>query len=600
MSTKKNSIGSKSPKKISISNKSLKKISMGSKSPKKISTGSKSSKNKSVNTSKKNIIRNTTVDLSKTDIGTTKKIIRRSKSMDILSTNNESTKKIIIDNNKTVEKDTSSDNKNKSIKKLTASSTPAISEDPCKKIKLGGKNGGYALVSEKDYDELSKYSWHKNKNGYVKGNVNGKTTQMHRFILKLNDNDVVDHVNRNRSDNRKSNLRIATRQQNSQNLSKRKNTLSKYKGVLYDVKRKKFMVHFMIRSKIIYLGSYINEEEAADVYDMFLVHNSEDEFRELNFPKKKSEYLKREYIPFVSKKTNTFYGVSKIKNGYRVQTSISGEYKYIGISNDPITGAKMYDKYIMLHNIPNKKLNFPLEHSEYDPKIIKTTYEIIDNKTIRLICDNNLKDNKVLIDMKDYDSVKYFILGISQGYVYSKINNKRIQLSRFLLDVTDPKIYVDHINSDPLDNRRSNLRLSNASKNARNKKKMANTSSNYIGVSLVNKKWRSFMSYDGTFIHIGMDKKEKNAAKRRDIYILDHYPDEHYKLNFENWTKPEIIKWKKKLNIELKFSEKNADAFADIHQHLENGDFQHIKLIKKSIQKMETDCYEKESEILGN
>lgn len=50
-------------------------------------------------------------------------------------------------------------------------------------IKLRGKRGGVALVSEEDYESVSKYKWSKNKQGYVCGHVGTQYVCMHRFIM---------------------------------------------------------------------------------------------------------------------------------------------------------------------------------------------------------------------------------------------------------------------------------------------------------------------------------------------------------------------------------------------------------------------------------
>ena len=60
---------------------------------------------------------------------------------------------------------------------------------------------------------------------------------LHNFILGES---RVDHKNRNPLDNRKSNLRKSSQAQNFRNISKRKNTSSKYKGVAWDKSRRKF------------------------------------------------------------------------------------------------------------------------------------------------------------------------------------------------------------------------------------------------------------------------------------------------------------------------------------------------------------------------
>jgi hypothetical protein len=164
-----------------------------------------------------------------------------------------------------------------------------------------------------------------------------------------------------------------------------------------------------------------------------------------------------------------------------------------------------------------------------------------------------------------------------------------MRLSRFLLNVTDPTIYIDHIDSNRLNNTRINLRLSNAVKNAHNRKKQSGTKSKYIGVRF-DGKWRSSVVYNGKMISIGRDIKEIYAAKHRDLYILDNYPDEHYKLNFE-WTQQDILKWKKILNIPEK---SYSDEFMKISKNtimslldddLVNAEKLHNALTKKRKQR---------------
>lgn len=59
----------------------------------------------------------------------------------------------------------------------------------------------------------------------------------------------VDHINGNRADNRKSNLRICTNQENSMNRNKNKNNTSGYKGVVYDKERKKWRARIQHNGK---------------------------------------------------------------------------------------------------------------------------------------------------------------------------------------------------------------------------------------------------------------------------------------------------------------------------------------------------------------
>jgi hypothetical protein len=158
------------------------------------------------------------------------------------------------------------------------------------KIQLGGKKGGHAIVSKKDYADLSKYKWHKRAdNDYVSGWINGKHISMHRYIMSATKDQVVDHINHVRWDNRRSNLRITTVAKNGQNktISPDK-TSSKFKGVYYNKNTKRFFARINIDNKVISLGTHNSELEAAEAFDLYVVHNDLDHIS-LNFPEKEKK-----------------------------------------------------------------------------------------------------------------------------------------------------------------------------------------------------------------------------------------------------------------------------------------------------------------------
>jgi len=105
-----------------------------------------------------------------------------------------------------------------------------------KEIELS--QGFKALVDEEDYPAVSQYKWsvmrHKGNNYYAlrmeKINGRNKVVLMHRFILgKIPEGYEVDHINRNGLDNRRSNLRIVTRQENLANQRNRQKSIGIYK-----------------------------------------------------------------------------------------------------------------------------------------------------------------------------------------------------------------------------------------------------------------------------------------------------------------------------------------------------------------------------------
>lgn len=103
-----------------------------------------------------------------------------------------------------------------------------------KEIKL--VNGGVTLVDEQDYEQFASERWFRSPNGYARRqgwNEDGTHWQifLHREINKTPPHLITDHINRNKLDNRRSNLRDATKGPNSANSKVREGR--KYKGVSF-------------------------------------------------------------------------------------------------------------------------------------------------------------------------------------------------------------------------------------------------------------------------------------------------------------------------------------------------------------------------------
>lgn len=139
-----------------------------------------------------------------------------------------------------------------------------------KKIELVGKygTGKFALVDDDDYEKLNQYKWHVYKIGYIYARVSKKYTYMHRLIMNAPKGIEVDHINHDKFDNQKSNLRLCTRQQNIHNKKPNKNKTSKYKGVRWHKGNKSWQSKISYDGKRYYLGYFNTEAEAAHAYNI--------------------------------------------------------------------------------------------------------------------------------------------------------------------------------------------------------------------------------------------------------------------------------------------------------------------------------------------
>jgi hypothetical protein len=139
-------------------------------------------------------------------------------------------------------------------------------EESVRYIDLTG--GFFAIVDAGDYEWLSKHTWRVTGgySSYACCKIANKTVYMHRLIMNPPPGMVVDHINRNRWDNRRSNLRACTQAENLQNRRKSRGT-SVFKGVFWHTRRRKWLATIGHMGKTIQIGFFDEEIKAARAYD---------------------------------------------------------------------------------------------------------------------------------------------------------------------------------------------------------------------------------------------------------------------------------------------------------------------------------------------
>lgn len=127
-----------------------------------------------------------------------------------------------------------------------------------------GKEKCRSLVSICDIDKIKNITWcFTSSRGYVRGRANGGKIYLHKYILDTAS--MVDHINGNRLDNRRKNLRLATAAENAWNQKMKKTNTTGYKGVVFSKGR--YVAKIRFKSKQIHLGCYSNPKDAANAYD---------------------------------------------------------------------------------------------------------------------------------------------------------------------------------------------------------------------------------------------------------------------------------------------------------------------------------------------
>lgn len=150
-------------------------------------------------------------------------------------------------------------------------------------VKVELTQGQFALIDDEDLTAVSEHSWcvqqYKNKRRstkvYAKAAMRGTQVTMHRFLLNPPLGLSVDHINGDGLDNRKSNLRLCTKQGNAANRPKDriKNATSKYKGVSLVPQSGKWVAKIQVDGKGIQLGCFETEEDAARAYNVAAIEH---------------------------------------------------------------------------------------------------------------------------------------------------------------------------------------------------------------------------------------------------------------------------------------------------------------------------------------
>lgn len=132
------------------------------------------------------------------------------------------------------------------------------------------------------------------------------------------------------------------------------------------------------------------------------------------------------------------------------------------------------------------------------------------------------RGKQALVDNEDFEELSKYSWQANKFFrVSRRTSGKRcderhyISMHRYIMGVTDPKVLIDHIDGNTLNNQRSNLRISTNSQNQQNRRKQLKCSSKYKGVSLDKRKekWSSYIRINKKLKFLGYFHSETEAAQ---------------------------------------------------------------------------------------
>lgn len=137
------------------------------------------------------------------------------------------------------------------------------------------------------------------------------------------------------------------------------------------------------------------------------------------------------------------------------------------------------------------------------------------------VCTNEKKGLVFIVDSDIAKSIQHRSWCNSQGYVASRVGGELIRLHDYVMSTIAAEkpegCYVDHINQDKRDNRRTNLRFVSPTESSKNMPLRSNNKSGYVGVAKIEggKRYRAYITVDGKQKNLGHYDTAEEAHQAR-------------------------------------------------------------------------------------
>lgn len=390
------------------------------------------------------------------------------------------------------------------------------------KLPLKNKHGDvvdYTVIDSIDFDKIKDYTFHRSGKTKFYAVALKKNTRipLHHFILNKPDPTlVVDHINGDSLDNRKSNLQIVTVSQNNQNRGKKEGSSSQYIGVW------KHYNKWVAECSNVKIGSFGSEVDAAKAYDMYA-------FIRFGSNARTNKLISHEECANMT--LQACLEMFRVKKGVRELPKgiipVAGKY-YVCLHYN----RKAY-KTGLVETVEEAKYHLDLLQKQIEQQKIKEKQEFMtrpiqrNDDNIAIIPITNAQKEVVahaLVSDEDYYDLLQTSWCSASGYASGRPQGKKVFMHSYIFSKTSKEKLnvIDHINRNKLDNRRDNLRANTYSGNSHNCKK-SKLSVLPKGVKAGKGKWTSEITKDHKKYHIGSFDTVTEAAlayneKAKELY----------------------------------------------------------------------------------
>lgn len=206
------------------------------------------------------------------------------------------------------------------------------------------------------------------------------------------------------------------------------------------------------------------------------------------------------------------------------------------------------------------------------------------------------------IDADDYDLLSGIKWWSNGGYFHGRLNGRLVSMHRLIMGVVDDKnSVIDHIDRNPLNNRRANLRICTHTDNCRNSKgKNVKKTTIYKGVwwSTSKQRYYSQITVDNKCLTIGSGQDATYLAHAYDAFARYHYKE----FAFLNFPDEELLSYEQAFSIVKKRLDEGKERIKGIcwnkdtkkyevcitvnYKKLRGGFFSNIEDAKEALSKL--------------